>query len=657
MRITWKKVLIECFKGIEKLEVAFNDGVTMICGQNASGKTTILDAITWLLFNKDSHGREKFNIRMLDENGEKIHYNEIVVYGECEVDGKPYTFKKTQKENWVKARGSENQELKGNVNVCEINGFPKSDSEYRAEISEIVDEGMFKLLTNPTWFASIAWKEQREILMKFVGDMSDAELAHTIGGFDDLMSDLEYAKNTDDIQKKYARQIKELKEKANEIPVRIDEIEKTRVYIDVESLENKRIGLESQLKDIEDQLRTRSVDTSSLDKELSEVKKQIADLEEKLTDELRKQRISRKDKVDELNKALRDLKYEKSHSMDEAIYANRKLETNEVELKKVKELYTNAKQSEFPEEEWQFDERSTICKMCGRALPEEKIAEIKDDFEKRRADAVAEFEKVRQDNIKKYAEQGKKLVAENEDLGKTINEAEEKIAEFDEKIKNAEDELESAMESVNGLPDSPDFMSNDEWNELNDKKVEIEEKTAKKVLGEGDTSELEVKRDVLKNEIEEVNKDIASEKRNEDIDSRVAELDEEMKDVQQKIAYAERMVYLLEKFVKAKMETVSDVINDKFQMCKFKLFETQLNGGVKECCEMTVNGVPYSVLNSGHRIVGGLDVIKALQTLLGAKVPIWIDNAETVNSYNLPDMGDTQMVLLKVTDAERLEVC
>lgn len=656
MNLEWKRVTIENFKGIKKLEIVFKDGKTIICGQNATGKTSVFDAICYLLFGKDSLGREKFNIRELDANGEKVHYTEIVVYGECEVDGKPYTFKKTQKENWVKARGSENPELKGNVNVCEINGFPKSDSEYRKEINELVDEDMFKMLTDPLRFPSLAWKEQREILMKFVGDMSDAELAHTMGGFDNLIPDLEYAKNTDEIQKKYAKQIKELKATADEIPVRIDEIEKNRVYVDVEALENKKSGLMAQLDDIESQLSSRSADTSSLDMELSAVKKQIADLEERLTDDLRKERSSRKDKVDELNKTLRDLKYEKSHSMDEAIYANRKLDGNETELEKIKELYTDAKQSVFPDEEWQFDERSTVCKLCNRPLPEDKIAEIKADFEKRKADAVADFEKARQDSIAKYSEQGKALVAENEDLGKTIKQAEEKIAKYDGKIKDAENELESAVEIVNSLPDAPDFTANDEWNALNDKKVEIEEKTAKKVLGEGDTSELEVKRDSLKAEIEEVIQNIAVAGRNDDIDSRVAELDEEMKEVQQKIADAERMSFLLEKFVKEKMETVSDVINGKFQMCNFKLFETQINGGIKETCELQVNGVPYSTLNSGHRIVAGLDIIRSLQTLLGCKTPIFVDNAETVNEFNLPDM-DCQTILLKVTDSEKLEVC
>ena len=650
-----KKIRIENFKGIKKIEVSFDEGKTIICGQNATGKTSIFDAICWLLFNKDSLGREKFNIRMMDASGEKIHYDEIVVCGECEVDGKPYTLKKTQKENWVKARGSENPELKGNVNVFEINGFPKSDAEYRKEISDIVDEDMFKMLTNPTHFASLPWKEQRNILMKFVGDMSDAELAHTIGGFDDLMPDIEYAKNTDDIQKKYAKQIKELKEKADEIPVRIDEIEKSRVYIDVEALENKKNGLLAQIDEVEKELSSRVVDTSSYDKALSDVKRQIATLEDKLTDELRRERLECKDRLESVNKELRDLKFERSQSTDLIVYSKRKLKANNDSLELTKLALEHAKKSVFPDNEWIFDGRSTICKTCGRLLDTDKIEEIKADFEKRKSDAIAEFENHRQAEIKKYSDEGKQLVSDNEDLGNTIKQAESEVADFDRKIADAESELERETENANALPDSPDFMSNDEWNDLNDKKVEIEEKIAKKVIGEGDTSELEIKRDALKKEVEKVNSDIASAKHNDDIDSRVAELDEEMKKIQQKIADAERMSFLVEKFVKAKMETVSDVINGKFQMCNFKLFETQINGGIRECCELTINGVPYSTLNSGHRIVAGLDIIRSLQTLLGCRVPVWVDNSETINSFNIPQI-DCQMVLLQVTDSKELTI-
>ena len=104
------------------------------------------------------------------------------------------------------------------------------------------------------------------------------------------------------------------------------------------------------------------------------------------------------------------------------------------------------------------------------------------------------------------------------------------------------------------------------------------------------------------------------------------------------------MIYLLESFIRAKMMKISDSINQHFKTVNFKLFDMQLNGGMKECCECTVNGVPYSTLNSGHRIIAGLDIIQSLSELYGVTAPIFIDNAESLNEFNVPDMA-AQMIL------------
>jgi hypothetical protein len=118
----------------------------------------------------------------------------------------------------------------------------------------------------------------------------------------------------------------------------------------------------------------------------------------------------------------------------------------------------------------------------------------------------------------------------------------------------------------------------------------------------------------------------------------------------------EKMLYLLESFTKDKMERISSEINSHFDGVNFRLFELQINGGLKETCECTVDGVPYASLNSGHRIVAGLQIIKALQKIYGQSAPIFLDNAESINEYNIPNMGDTQMILLRVTEDKELKV-
>ena len=174
MKIKLLKMRIQNFKGCKDREIAFGDR-TDIKGANATGKTTVFDAFTWLLFGKDSLGNAKFDIRPLDADGNMINNLEISVEALIRVDDEEYALKKTQKQVWRKKRGTDTTEFQGNVNEFEINGYPKSEKEFKAFIAGIVDENIFNLVTNPNAFNALPWKEQREILMKFVGVMSDAE--------------------------------------------------------------------------------------------------------------------------------------------------------------------------------------------------------------------------------------------------------------------------------------------------------------------------------------------------------------------------------------------------------------------------------------------------------------------------------------------------
>ena len=231
MKIKLLKMHIQNFKGCKDREITFGDR-TNIKGANATGKTTVFDAFTWLLFGKDSLGSAKFDIRSLDADGNMINNLEISVEALIHVDDEEYALKKTQKQVWRKKRGTDTTEFQGNVNEFEINGYPKSEKEFKAFISGIIDENIFNLVTNPNAFNALPWKEQREILMKFVGIMSDAEIALTYGDkYSLLIPELKIA-STDDILKKYTKAKNTLNKQMTEIPARIDELSKQIVSVD-----------------------------------------------------------------------------------------------------------------------------------------------------------------------------------------------------------------------------------------------------------------------------------------------------------------------------------------------------------------------------------------------------------------------------------------
>ena len=248
MNVKIKSLELQNFKGVRNVKYDFGGDNVVVSGANATGKTTIFDAVWWTLFNKDSLGNEKFSIRPLDDKGKPIHNVEIKVTIVLDVNGREMELCKIQKEKWVKRRGSDTTELQGNENLYSIDGYPKTERDYKQAIADLVSEDVFKMLTSPTYFTSLKWKEQRDILMRFVSEVNDYDLADSQPLFAPLLAELSKAPSTDDIVAKYRKELSEWKREQAEIPVRIDEAEKSRVVIDVAELELGKKAVQELLK-------------------------------------------------------------------------------------------------------------------------------------------------------------------------------------------------------------------------------------------------------------------------------------------------------------------------------------------------------------------------------------------------------------------------
>ena len=215
--------------------------------------------------------------------------------------------------------------------------------------------------------------------------------------------------------------------------------------------------------------------------------------------------------------------------------------------------------------------------------------------------------------------------------------------------------IASLEKQLSELPTSIDVTGTKEYKVIQSQLAEKEQAMSQMNSADEVRKALNAELEDLQSQLIECEKKMAMSKKNIEIDERIEELQEEQRLTAQKIADVEKMLYLLDEFIKYKLDKISDSINAMFDGVKWKLFSEQINGGVKEVCECTVNGVPYGSLNNGHRIIAGLQIIKALQKLYGAYLPIFIDNAESVNDFNLPDM-DCQLIKLKVSDDKELKV-
>lgn len=675
MKLKIRSLHMENFKGIKSLDVNFSNK-TNIKGQNAAGKTTIFDAFTWLLFNKNSAGEEKFNVQPLDKDGKRIDNVEIKVVAVLDVDGKEVELSKVQKQNWVKKRGTDTVTLQGNVNSFEIDGYPKSEADFKAYVSGLAQsEDMFKLLTNPQYFSSLKWKDQRDILMRLATDVSDVELAQTDAKYAPLLGELEKAPSTDDIRAKFSKALSEWKKKQAEIPVRIDEAEKSKIDVDVAEQELAKADLPRRIAECDKKIENAGSALGDLRSKEMQLQFDMSGMEQTMNRELSNKRSI-------MDAELRDCKNELEHFAvtislkEKQISDNKKTITDaDAERKKLGEQYNSEKAKAFDEtpylfdeSKWIFDESTTVCSLCGQKLPADKIEQLKADFEERKTKAKADAKRKLNDSKSDFITQKESNLEEIKAYGfakkNLIEELTKKNADLQMEIDSLKKQeqgtftnKEELCKLLSEIPEEADYSQNEEYVKLkaeHDKILadiaKLESEGADKVV-----TDLKAEKADLQSQLDEVNKVIAQAANNVAIDDRIETLRDEQKEIGQKVADQEQMLYLLEEFIRFKLNKVSKSINSHFKTVNFKLFEMQLNGGMKDCCECTVNGVPYSTLNSGHRIVAGLDIIQSLSELYGVSVPIFVDNAESLNEFNVPDM-DAQLILLSVSEDKQLKV-
>lgn len=679
MKLKIRSLHMENFKGIKSLDVNFSNK-TSIKGQNAAGKTTIFDAFTWLLFNKNSAGEEKFNVRPLDKDGKRIDNVEIKVVAVLDVDGKEVELSKVQKQNWVKKRGTDTVALQGNVNSFEIDGYPKSEADFKTYVSCLAQsEEMFKMLTNPQYFSSLKWKDQRDILMKLTTEVSDVELAKEM--FDEnayaesLIEELEKAPSTDDIRAKFSKALSEWKKKQAEIPVRIDEAEKSKIDVDVAEQELAKVDLVRRIAECDKKMENAGSALGDLRSKEMQLQFDMSGMEQTMNRELSNKRSI-------MDAELRDCKNELEHfavtiSLKEKQIADnaKAIADADAERKKLGEQYNSEKAKAFDEtpylfdeSKWIFDENSTVCSLCGQKLPEDKVEQLKTDFEMKKAKAKAELETKHMLALNEFKSSNAAKLQEIVNSGYEKKNLIEKLTSENESLKKEMDELKQkenaalakkneAEKRLSEIPEEAAYSQNEEYAKLKARHNEVLAEIEKLESDGADqiANDLKAEKLDLQSQLDEVNKVIAQAANNVAIDDRIETLHDEQKEIGQKVADQEQMLYLLEEFIRFKLNKVSESINSHFKTVNFKLFEMQLNGGMKDCCECTVNGVPYSTLNSGHRIVAGLDIIRSLSELYGVSVPIFVDNAESLNDFNVPDM-DAQLILLSVSEDKQLKV-
>jgi len=625
MNIKIMRLMLQNFKGIKSLEIDAGGESLSIYGDNATGKTTVFDAFMWLLFGKDSLGRSDFGIKTQDENGNVLHNLEHSVECEMSVDDTVLTLKKVYAEKWTKKRGSAEAEFSGHETKYFVNEVPTTKKEYEQKISGIIDETLFKIITNPLYFnESMKWQERRAILLKLCGNITDEDIISNNAEFSPLLDELkgrtiqEYKKIIQSKQTAINDELKVIPQRISEANLAIPEI--------VEKVdEADRAIHESKIEDLKNQIiaTKNGAGVNAIDEQIKKLEAEKKELENKKCDtgDLEQELQKFKAKIAEAQSGVDRCK----RGIDSAEYIIQEHERKADELRK---MWYEVNEKQYSED--------GICPICGQALPEEQIAAAKANFNTERAE-----------KLETITEQGKKAKAvseqhlkERQNLIMVMNDLQISIDEYTLEIERGE-KLIAQIKTDFEEKRKADILAIDKRIAEATETAQNGTESISNILT---TLNAEIATERAK--IAEIDKYISTLefiKRQKD---RITQLEADEKRLATEYASLEKTAFLIDKFIKYKVDLLSAEINSHFRHAKFKLFDEQINGGIAECCEVTYRGVPYSDLNNASRINIGLDVINTICKVNDKTAPIIIDNAESVTNI-LPTAS--QMICLVVS--------
>lgn len=652
-KIILKSLALVNFKGVRDFSIAFNDGITTVCGDNGTGKTTLYDAYLWLLFGKDSTGRSDgangFNVKTTGEDGKPIYRLEHSVTAVLEVDEKEIKLQRSLVEKWQKVNGTTEEVMKDETQYFINDVRTGTKKEYQAEISEIIPEDVFRMITNPYYFTSLGAETQKDMLLEMVGNIDDEEVAATDPDFLALLDQINGTSLA-----KWAREIAAKKRACNDALATIPASIETAQKLMPES-ENWTV-LEKQLKEVQDRVKeidAQIADKSALNDEAYKRKmalmKQQADKRIKLQD---RENTIRMEANAAHNKALSDIQQmENELSINQKnldSYRNDKMNVDgkidelNGKLVEMREQFKTVAKEQFPEPSGDV----LVCPTCGEPYKgenlENTIAKLRGNFEQSKSKRQKDI----QTKGKQYKAEYDRAVEQQTKLTGLIAKLEDDALEIKGNITIKKNNIPVAGNADEAIANDKECIGlrNDIAEIANQLQVEVPQ---------ADVSELQSEKADSNAAIADINKRLGKRAMIERVNKEIADLEEKRIANNQAKADLEKWEDVYLRFQKAKDEVLMQRINGLFNVVSFSFVKEQKNGGEKVTCYCMVNGVPYADVNACGKVNAGLDIINAICATKGISAPIFIDNRESFNQI-IPTIS--QIVNLKVSNDKSLTI-
>lgn len=651
MEIKFKKIRIRNFRGLVSFEANLDGRSVRISGANGLGKSSVADAITWVLFGKDSRRRTAFPIDPVDEDGKVIHNLDVSVELEMLIDGQSTTLRRRRQEKWVQKRGMATEQLDGHQTTCYIDGRPLPASDFSSHVDTIVKEELFRALTTPDYFPSLPMDQQYRLLVKIVGTRTLAEIAakdeEALRVVDELGQ-----RTIDQYRQAVSYDLQRTRKELEIIPVRLSEVQGFIEQVKAKGADH--VTARKQAKEVE-----RKIDqtTQEIDSLAGVVRAENARYNEQRAhiQQLRQQLAAVEDRVEKANREARTLHHSLVSKAKEDVEVLEERHTAAATLLSCHERNQKnlEKQLEDFRRRWEETERLTfswpveesICPTCGQPLPQEQA-------DKKRAEAEVRFNERKMQQQDALDQESERLAKAKKRLEDQTTAARQEIADTERMLPEARQRLQEAeAETVQ----QADFHDYPDWQRL-DKEIAQRLQALEQMGQAQEPEELPRLREeekryrqqlrVLQETIDRGNQLREYELRQQELQGQRTTLSGEVARMQTRLEAAERLQLM-------EANDLQKRVNDLFPSVRFRLSRELLNGREVGHCELSVDGVPYSGLSTSERINAGLELINALARHYNIVAPIVIDNAEAVNKV-APTLG--QQILLEVSPAKKLSV-
>lgn len=671
--VTLKELTLINFKGIKNRTITFGK-TTEIRGANATGKSTINDAFTWVLFGKDAHGNTdtKFGIKTVDKDGKAYEKLDHEVTAVLDVNGEEVTLRRCYSEKWVTKRGTADSVLEGHTTTYFYNGVPLKEAEYKAKINALIEEQLFKMITNPLHFAGLDWPVQRDILLQIAGGVSYEEIAETKAEFKALLTQLS-GKDLAEFKAELSARKKKIQEELDKIPTRIDEITRnTPETPNYEELETEKKRITKALEEVETAMNDKAKASRSYYEKVQDIQKEINGYRSEQQNilfaakqKIQKEGYEKNAKANEAKNKYDATKREFDNyiaSSDREISdINRDITTVKKEIEGLNEKVVAKRQEWYNknEETYQVNTSGLICPiyktLCSDASVLQLDSEAKDKakkaFDEAKEEALQAIYNAGCELNNQIAEKQKVLEDYNKQLVERTTEISNKKTEYSTELGRLSDLIKNTpLAEINTNIKGEDLPA---WNELEAKINALSSSVWESPVT--DNAELTAQKRSLTAELDEVKRKLSLRSVIESNDKRKAELLSQEKNLAQQKADLEKQEFVIDEFTKARMEEVERRVNEKFQLVKFRMYSKQINGGEKPDCILIskTTGAKFLDTNNADKINIGLDIINTLCDFHEVSAPIFIDNAEGINEV-FP--VTSQLIKLVVTRDEELTI-